>query len=177
MKFKPTIIVWAVMSGQDESNLIKQGFANVLRTVNPDVKIICVSTDGVFSQGKGNYSETDEPSLFHADTVLSNYSNAKLHGEALVQSAHKNHVIIRTGPIYGRTVSGLWDKRVSHLLSCLQSKQELYRAANLYRTFVHVDDLSDSIIEICGSEFTGILHVGPSIKESHYTFNKKWRQI
>lgn len=43
----------------------------------------------------------------------------------------------------------------------------------MYKTFVHIEDLSKAIIELSAMNFNGVLHVGPTQKESYFTFYKQ----
>ena len=171
--YEPSVVIWSLMSGENEAQLISQGLPRVLETMNPSTRLIYLSTDGVFSEGLGNYKETDQPSSMPVDTPLAHYSNAKLHGEELIQKHHPQHVIIRTGPIYGTDVNGVWDKRIAELRQELAAGRPIVRSTNLYRSFIHAEDLAQAIVEIATEELTGILHVGPANKESYYTFNRK----
>ncbi|WP_373897196.1 hypothetical protein ACER0A_000165 [Haloimpatiens sp. FM7315] len=81
--------------------------------------------------------------------------------------------IVRTGPLYGQDVHGNWDKRIDNLINSLSQNQIICRSSNLYKTFVHVDDLTDLIFEMIEKNYRGIIHGGPENKESYYTFNKK----
>lgn len=170
---KPDIIIWSLMSGEQESKLIEHGLAQLLPLIESHVKIVYLSTDGVFSKGSGSYTEEDIPSYMEADTPLAQYSNAKLKGEELLQEHHDNHVIIRTGPIYGTDVAGQWDKRINQLQQELTEGRKLYRASNLYRSFTHVEDLARAVVEVSLREISGLLHIGPVEKDSYYSFNRK----
>ena len=119
--------------------------------------------------------EEDHPSYINTSNPLSVYANAKIDGEILV-SNHPNHVIIRTGPLYGKDANGKWDKRIRVLIEQLSSGKPIERATNLFKTFVHVNDLSRAIVEMIEKDYIGIIHVGPLTKESYYTFSCKIAQ-
>ena len=58
--------------------------------------ILHVSTDYVFDGSKGSpYDETDEP------RPINTYGRAKLLGEVLVRAATPEHLVVRTGYVYG----------------------------------------------------------------------------
>ncbi|NRR24546.1 dTDP-4-dehydrorhamnose reductase, partial [Brevibacillus sp. MS2.2] len=84
-----------------------------------------------------------------------------------------NHVIVRVGPIYGRNVVGQWDKRVASMCADLEAGREVSRSGNLYKTFVHVEDVGKAIHELLHGSYLGTLHLGPAQKESYYSFYKK----
>jgi len=103
---------------------------------------------------------------------IAGYVNAKIDGENIVRKNEKN-VVVRTGPLYGQDAQGNWDKRVTDLINSLSQNKSIDRWSNLYKTFVHVEDLSDLICEVIEENYKGIIHAGPETKESYYTYNKK----
>lgn len=173
LETSPDVVIWALMNGQNESSLIQRGLYNLLNHLQPSARLIYISTDGVFSQGTGNFSEDDETKPLAEVNPLSGYTNAKLLGETMVQHNQSNNLILRNGPIYGQNVLGQWDNRITSLSNELSEGKTLFRANNLFRTFVHVDDLAVAICELVHKEFTGKLHLGPLTKESYYSFNQK----
>lgn len=46
------------------------------------------------------------------------------------------------------------------------------RTANMYASFINVQDLSDAIIELASSKFTGIINISGEKPVSYYDFNK-----
>ncbi len=144
-----------------------------MNIIEKDPKLIYVSTDGIFTNGGGYFSEEARPTYLETENPLSNYTNAKLDGEKFIQRKHNNHIIIRTGPLYGQDLQGNWDSRVSALKTTLTAGKKFKRADNLFKTFVHVEDLANAISELLAIDYMGILHVGPKTKESYYTFNLK----
>ncbi|WP_232696054.1 sugar nucleotide-binding protein [Brevibacillus daliensis] len=173
LQSNPEVLIWALMSGEEEEKLIMEGLRHTCTHLQKDAKLIFLSTDGVFSEGKGGYSEQDTPSFFLSESNLSRYSNAKLNGERFLQESWPNHVIIRIGPVYGQKVDGSWDKRISSFLMHQQQHKVLPAATNMYRSFVHVDDVTDAIVELLPLSYQGIIHLTPDQKESPYTFYSK----
>ncbi|MBE5397585.1 sugar nucleotide-binding protein [Brevibacillus borstelensis] len=169
----PDVVIWAVMSGENETALIQKGLSGVLSHISPATRLLFVSTDGVFEGAQGPYQERDAPSFWNRDSSLAAYCNAKLAGEEMVRSGHLDHAIVRSGPIYGPDADGRWDNRVRQLTEAWEKGERVVRSSNVLRTFIHVDDLADALLELAGSEWTGTLHVGPSSFESYYTFAQK----
>jgi dTDP-4-dehydrorhamnose reductase len=169
---RPDTVIWSLMSGADEERLIQTGLTHLLDAVSPETKIVYVSTDGLFDGRKGAYREEEPPCIHQANNQLTAYCNAKLEGEQLLRRLHPNHLIVRTGPLYGRDSYGNWDKRVAVLLAALERGEAIERTSNLYRTFVWVDDLAEALLELARSDMRGVLHVGPSAKESYYSFHR-----
>lgn len=169
---KPDVIIWSLMSKDNEKKLTEYGLSNILSKLPQAKKIIYISSDSVFADGRGDYKEDDQTQYLSKENPLHIYANAKLDAENMVKE-HKNHIIVRTGPIYGQDVNGKWDSRVIFLIENIRKKERIKRAVNLYKTFTHIEDLANALIEMINIDYTGILHVGPLQKESYYSFNKK----
>lgn len=172
VKLRPDVIIWSLMSGNDEIKLTELGLAPLLKNIPPTTKLIYISSDSVFANGEGNYKEDDPTSYLSDVNPLHQYANAKKDAEKMVIK-HYNHLIIRTGPIYGQNTDGKWDNRIANLKEQLSNGKRLKRTDNLYKTFVHIDDLVASIIEMIEKDIKGIIHAGPMQKESYYSFNLK----
>lgn len=172
-EISPDVVIWALMSSTDEQALIRRGMNQLLEHLPKESRVIYISSDGIFGQGTGAFVEADEVVPLADVNPLASYSHAKQLGEMLVQTRHENHAIVRLGPIYGRNSAGNWDKRVAFMLSELAAGREMLRPGNLYKTFVHVEDVAHAICELVEGEFTGLLHLGPQEKESYYSFFNK----
>ncbi|MBO8173077.1 MAG: sugar nucleotide-binding protein [Bacillaceae bacterium] len=169
----PSVIIWSLMDGTREPHLIANGLSALLREITSDTRLIYLSTDGVFTGERGGYKEDDPTVYLPEQNPLAAYTNAKLNGEKMIRRTHPNHVIIRTGPLYGKGTDGRWDKRTADMINRLASRTPFPRAGNLYKTFVRVEDLAEAVLALKTTRFTGTLHVGPSRKESYYSFHKK----
>lgn len=168
---KADVIIWCLMVGKNENNLIQNGLKPLIEKLPDDTKFIYVSSD-VFSEGKGNYTEEDKPTYLDSTNPLSVYVNAKIDGELIV-AEHKNHIIIRNGPIFGVKVNGQWDHRITSLIYALSKGQQYKRASNIFKTFVEVEQLAHAIVELAALDYCGVLHLGPRTKESYYSFCMK----
>lgn len=166
----PDVVIWSLMSKEDEQHMVAAGLPLVLRQLSEYAKFIFFSTDGIFSRGEGGYTETDEGTPLNPANPLAGYTGAKIWGEAFLRLERPQSLIVRVGPIYGRTHAGRWDHRTAALLDGLRSGDEITRAGNLYKTFVHVEDVASAIFELAGSSWTGTLHLGPEQKESYASF-------
>lgn len=169
---RPDAVVWCLLDQKDEKALSEVGLHNVIRNIAKTTRFIYISTDAVFIEGKGNYSEDVPVKLWSSCSPLAGYVNGKIQGEEIVRG-HQNHVIIRTGPLYGQDIHGKWDKRTSRLIALLSNNQAVYRSSNLLRTFTCVDDLAELILEVIENDYTGFVHAGPENIESYYSFNRK----
>ncbi len=169
ISYDPQVIIWCIK--EDGRDAAINGLNHVLDAILPNARLIYLSTDG-FVGGQGNYRE-DTVMNCYRHNPLAGYVNHKIDSEKCIIAKHANQVIIRTGPIYGKNGLGNWDKRITELIVKLSRKEKIYRASNLYKTFVHIEDLTNIIIELSTHEYRGIVHVGPETKESYYRFNKK----
>ncbi|WP_400248036.1 sugar nucleotide-binding protein [Niallia sp. JL1B1071] len=169
----PDVVIWSLMDGEKENHLIEVGLNHLLSAISKETKLIYLSTDAIFVDGKGNYAETDQPGFLPSEAPLSTYVNAKHFGEDLILANHANHVLIRTGPLYGEDANHMIETRTQRIIHEINTNGYANAAADTFKSFVHIDDLAKAIIEMIEMDFTGIIHVGPKQKESYYSFYLK----
>ncbi|ALX49840.1 sugar nucleotide-binding protein [Lentibacillus amyloliquefaciens] len=167
---EPDVVVWSVMSGPDEDELIQEGLQHIITHLTPQTKLVYVSTDFVFTEGKGPYAEDDPTSRMPDDHPLSTYANAKVKAEHFINRELLNYTILRAGPIYGENEIGQLDERTEKLLVPLRLKNTVAYRDDLVRTFVHVTDLAQAVIEFVKNDLTGTYHAGPDKSQSYYAF-------
>lgn len=171
-EFQPDIIIHtAANSNLDEceENPQKAQGDNVEMTAHLvgiakqlDARFIHLSTDMVFDGAGTLYQENDKTN------PISMYGQTKLQAEAVVQHL-KNFVIVRAALIYGRPAFGgrcfsMWmENRLCGGLSV-----PLY--TDQFRSPILVDNLAEILLELCESDFTGILHAGGSNRIDRFTF-------
>lgn len=172
-EYLPDIVVWTLLSMEEEDKLISSGLTPLLSVIREKTKLVFISTDAVFTDGKGGYTESDKPRPIPEQAPLATYVNSKIIGEKKVQDDHSNHIIIRTGPLYGKDLYQNIEQRTQKVLRKIEKDNYFRASANLYKTFVHVEDLSEAIIELSSMDFRGVLHAGPLHKESYFTFYKQ----
>ena len=166
------VVIWCIMDRLNEKTVLENGLKNVIDNLNGQ-KLIFVSTDA-FAEGKGNYDENTVMQYYSDLNPLSSYANSKIDAEKLIEEKLSNYVIVRTGPIYGKDSFGNWsDQRAVNLRCKFENGEEIRFHENMYKTFVHVEDLACSLLELSKLDYKGIIHIGPSTKESYYRFNKK----
>lgn len=115
-------------------------------------RLVHLSTDLVFPGTRGRYTETDETG------PVNSYGRSKLAAEARVAAAAPDATLVRTSLIYG-TSDG--------------PQERLARVGTRFyvderRSPVHVDDLSDALLELLGLEVAGPLHVAGATDVSRY---------
>lgn len=170
-EINPDVVIWCLMS-EEENQLINLGLNNLLSEIKSDTRLIFLSTDAVFVNGKGDCKESDPIGTLPKEARLAEYVNAKNTGENLILKRHPNHVILRTGPLYGEEESHI-EKRTLQILKRIKENKPFEAWANVFRTFVNVNDLSNAILELTKIKFNGVLHAGPLQKESYFKFHKK----
>lgn len=164
---KPDIIIWSVMDQEQEMLLSQIGVNYIVDNISKDVRLIYVST--TVGEGK-DQDESVIPKRRMPDEYLYKYINGKIEGESIVQK-HFNHVIVRPGSIYGYDYDGRMDSRMKALREISKTGKYYSRTANMYASFVNVQDLSNAIIELACSKFTGIINISGEKPVSHYDFN------
>lgn len=165
--FKPDIIIWSIMNIEQEILLSQIGMYEIVNNISDDVRLIYVST--TVGRGK-DQTENVIPHKRKPDEYLSKYINGKIEGEGIVRK-HPNHVIVRPGSIYGYDFDGKMDSRMKKLLDISKTGKAYSRTANMYASFVNIQDLADAIIELSYSKFTGIINISGEKPVSHYDFN------
>lgn len=168
LSLKPDIIIWSIMDTEKEMLLSEIGLNAIVDNISKDVRFIYVST----TVGKGkDQIEYIIPHKRKSDEYLHKYINGKIEGENIVRK-HPNHVIVRPGSIYGYDYDGKMDYRMKGLLEISKIGKKYSRTANMYASFVNVEDLADAIIELAYNYFTGTINISGEKPVSHYTFNK-----
>lgn len=169
---KPDVVVWAAMSGPNEHKLTDQGIMHLLTHLTPQTKLVYISSDFVFSHGDGPYSEDDPLSNLPNDHSFSNYANGKVKAERLIDKEFSNYVVLRAGPIYGKSAVGKLDERTENLIYHLRTGEPIAFRDDLIRTFVHIEDLTNVLEEMVSNDVKGVFHVGPNTQQSFYAFMK-----
>lgn len=168
---RPDVVLWCAKQRFGDKPAWS-GLRQLLDCADPSMRLIFVSSDGVLPGTTGDYDEQAAPLTMHVASPLAKYTNAKITAERMICSSFHNHCIVRTGPIYGRTVSGAWGARVSKLLVAFRQGEPVDRATNIRRTFSWVDDAAKSLIELAGIDYRGVIHFGPPESNSYFEFAK-----
>lgn len=125
------------------------------------IRLVHISTDGVFDGTGGMYQENDIP---HPINV---YGKSKLLGEQFVKDNCDDHVIIRTN-FYGI------DRHGRHLLnwirSSLEAKKQIIGFDDIIFTPLEISNLCEMITETASMSYKGILHLASNDAISKYDF-------
>lgn len=173
--FKPDIIIHsAANSNLDECEKypVMARAANVTATAHlvsaaqrVRARFIYISTDMVFDGAGSLYKEDDPPH------PLSVYGQTKLEAEAVVKQLEK-FVIVRSALMYGRPKIGgssfsMW---IENRL-CQQQNVPLY--IDQFRSPILVNNLAELALELCTSDFNGLLHAGGANRIDRFTFGQQ----
>jgi dTDP-4-dehydrorhamnose reductase len=112
-------------------------------------RVVLVSSDVVFSGADGLYAESAPPD------PVSPYGAAKAAAETVVLAVCADAVVARTSLILG-------DGRSQHedLFRDLAAGADGVLFEDERRCPVHVSDLAAALVELAGTDLTGVLHVG-----------------
>lgn len=174
IEMNPDVVIWCAKHSSpkfDELELNEVGLRTLIETSRPNMRLIFLSTDGVLPGINGVYKETTRPLPMMSESPVAQYTNAKLEAERFIMSSIENYCILRVGPIYGRYINGIWDQRIAAILDSLERKNTITRATNIFRTFIHVQDLASAICELTEKDIQGIFHLGPNKSESYFEFS------
>lgn len=167
LSLRPDIIIWSIRDEEEEISLSQTGLKEIVNAISENVRFIYVST--TVGEGK-DQTENVVPCRRMPDEYLWKYVNGKIKGESIAKK-HTNHVIVRPGSIYGYGYDGKMDSRMRMLLEISKAGKKYSRTANMYTSFINVKDLSDAIIELIYSDFTGIINISEEKPVSYYDFN------
>lgn len=125
------------------------------------IRLVHISTDGVFDGIKGMYVESDTPNPINV------YGKSKLLGEQFVRDNCNDHVIVRTN-FYGIDRHGR--HLLNWILSSLKEKKEIVGFNDIIFTPLEVSNLCKMIIEVASTDYKGILHLASNETISKYNF-------
>lgn len=164
---RPAVIVHtAAIHGGTEEELAAvnvAGSAHVARAAAvTGARLIHISTDALFNGNRGNYHEGDRPS------PITPYGRSKARAEEAVRQSGAEAVIVRTSLIYG------WrphiDRQVRWMWEALKAGRDLRLFADEIRCPIWVESLAAAVIELAGTDYTGLLHVAGAQPLSRYDF-------
>ncbi len=134
---------------------------NLKKTLTNKIKFIYISSDYVYEGCKPFY---DEMSPTFPQTI---YGASKLAGENITRCLFENHVIIRTGGLFGKNCSWL-----NSLLNYDESKGAFKCYGDIYNTPTYIKDLSVAIKKIIDFNFIGLCNIAGNKRYNRYTLYK-----
>ena len=166
---RPDVLIWTIKDTEHEDSITDNGLRNVLQYKPSDCRIIYVSTN-VYNGGRGPYRESVPSDYVAKGHPADAYVLAKVRAEQMI-AIDRDALVLRPGVIFGKTMDGQWDRRISGMVSAVSRKEHVFLSQNRYATWVDVDVLTDVIIGCVDRKISGILHVGSELCESGYSIN------
>ena len=166
-EYKPDIVVNCIVIKKDAPKekflIINSSLPHFIAKIIPKgSRLIQLSTDGVFSGKKGNYSETD---VTDSNDI---YAKSKFFGEII----YGDNLTIRTS-IFGHE---LFDKKLGIVEWFLNEKKRANGFSNYFFSGVSTNWLSDTLIILIRSKFSGLVNIC-SNKISKYQFLKILNEV
>ncbi|TGL10746.1 SDR family oxidoreductase [Leptospira meyeri] len=125
-------------------------------------KFVYLSTDYVFDGKRGNYKEGDLP------IPSSEYGKMKLESEKIIETSGIDHIIIRSGALYGKN-----GKFYQWAVSSLKEGVEIEALTDSYFTPTLLDDLYEVTLKLLSIHFNGIVHIVGKNKVSRFQMISK----
>lgn len=135
--------------------------ANVCKNVG--TRLLCVSSDSVFSGSVGNYSENDKPEPVNV------YARSKYQGEIIVTDILQKHSLIVRTNFYGWSPAHK-SSLSEWVLQRLQSGQGVPGFQDIRISPILTNHLSRTILEMIAKDLKGVFHVSGSTPVSKYDF-------
>jgi len=165
----------AVDQAEDEPDLAfrtnASGSLNIAKIAEAkQAKLIHLSTDYVFDGAKeGTYTETDPPN------PIGVYGRSKLAGEQHISKTLQQHIIIRTGWLYGRHGHNF----VLTMLRLMKERDEVRVVEDQYGSPTYAPDLAQFILGRIqeDSQCYGLYHFTNEGKTSWYDFACKIKNL
>jgi dTDP-4-dehydrorhamnose reductase len=144
-----------------------EGTANIARAASDvGARLLFISTSTVFDGQSGCYREDDPP---HPINI---YGRSKVAAEQAVKALCPSALIVRISMAYGypRTGGASFLTRVEEKL---RAAETTVQPSDEFRTPIDVLSLADGLVEIAGTDISGVLHLGPRERISRYDFALK----
>jgi dTDP-4-dehydrorhamnose reductase len=192
--FQPQVVIYgAVPLPQQEYSLheavsvvgVRQTLA-ALEQYSPHALFVYISTNAVFGNGRGLYTELEKPDPQVRQDSYREYAITKAAGEQVALTTWPNTIVARTSMVDGFTVDGFLATRVGtnnnlalpkrvnlrlgFLLEKLAVGESFERFSNRYISPTLVDNLLAALLEVIQPAFSyrGVLHLAGSERLSDY---------
>jgi dTDP-4-dehydrorhamnose reductase len=139
---------------------LTRDIVKAINTLNPNIKLIFISSDYVFDGRNGGYIEKDR-----TDPVTV-YGKTKALSEKYITSNLKNYIICRTSGVYGRGGGNFFN----FILKALQENRPLDVLEDTFFTPTYIEYLLDSIKALLDLDFKGIIHIAGKERISRFAF-------
>lgn len=130
------------------------------------VKYVFFSSDAVFDGKGGNYKEEDLPA------PVNYYGHTKAEAEKAVLESNPDAVVIRISLVIGLPVTG-GNSFFRGLEKKLGEGTDILCPVEEVRTPVDVLTLSECVLELAESNYSGVLHIGSTSSINRFDLTKK----
>ena len=145
-RLRPQAVINTAYRRDDRATTFDGGLHVARAAAEVGARLVQISTDVVFDGEKGApYTEEDEPA------PLTDYGQAKADAERAVRETHPRALVVRTSLIYGGREPGPQERLAADPSAAFFTDE--------MRCPIHVGDLADALIELAGSQRSGLLHV------------------
>ncbi|MHA1821656.1 MAG: SDR family oxidoreductase [Promethearchaeota archaeon] len=149
------------------NSLAPKYVAETLYSINPEAKLIFISTDFVFDGNKGNYSENDPVN------PLSYYGYTKVMAEKFIRESGINFLICRTSVLYGWPAKGQRDNFFSWAYKNLKASNTLNIVSSQVNNPTLCNDLAFAILKLKDFKKSDIIHTCGSEPINRFEFVRK----
>ncbi|GAA2639360.1 SDR family oxidoreductase [Paractinoplanes durhamensis] len=154
----PSVVVHTA-AGREDWRVIADGAAHVaMAAYAVGARLIHLSSEAVFSGRDVHYDETAQPDPAYL------YGAAKAAAETAVRAIDPSAVVVRSSLILGD--GGGAHETLTHDLIAGRRTGVLF--TDQIRKPVHVDDISDALIELADNDYHGVLNVAGADPISRY---------
>lgn len=165
--FRPDVVIHTAYSKASLEALeatTVQGTAHVARACRAmGARLIHLSTDQLFDGANPPYAESAAPN------PLTEYGQAKLRAEHLMQEILSAATMVRTSLIWGLNPIDVTSQMV---LEIADGKRGGGLFSDEYRSFVFALDLAQALWELVGLDYRGVLHLGGAEVLSRLEFGR-----
>ncbi len=144
----------------DKARLLNVEVTRTLAALCIQTQMVLISTDLVFDGLKGDYHESDpvNPQSYYGET--------KLEAERIVLQ-HPGHLVIRTSLIAGQSPTG--DRAFNEQYRRTWARGETLRLfTDEFRSPIHVETLTNAILDLLTASQSGLFHVAGADKMSRF---------
>lgn len=128
-------------------------------------RLVHTSTDTVFDGEHAPYREAD------AAEPVNQYGRTKLAAEQTVRETLGDAVIARLAIVLGLSFSG-GNSSLDRLITALRTAQPVPVLTEEVRTPIDVITLGRALLELAGSDFAGIIHLGGNSRMNRLDFSR-----
>ncbi|MCA9026439.1 MAG: NAD(P)-dependent oxidoreductase [Planctomycetaceae bacterium] len=127
-----------------------------------NARMVFCSTDTVFDGTRGMYVEEDTPH------PLNYYGETKLRAEHIVQEQLDDAIVARLALVMGFPLIGAGNSFLARMIASFREGTPVSMPENEIRTPVDVVTLGRALLELAGSNHTGIIHLGGDTRLNRY---------